>query len=96
MAGTIGTISLLHPPVVSTKVATKSIFRWALLVAMLTDKYKRSPMLGIPVPPGVVQVGPRVATVQAGVQPLPIRLHAAVILGNSVRAQLTRIGVKYN
>ena len=61
--------------------AAQSIFRRALLVAILTGKYERSPMLGIPVPPGVVQVGPRVPAVQAGEQSLAIRLDTAVILG---------------
>ena len=66
---------------VSTQMTTQSIFRRALLVAMLTDKNEWCPMLSIPVPPGVVQVGPRVPTIQAGELALAIRLHTAVILG---------------
>ena len=67
---------------ISTEVTSQGIFRWTLLVTMLTEEHKRSPMLSIPVPPDVVQVGARKPAIQTAEQALAIRPDTAVILGN--------------
>ena len=57
---------------ISTQMASQGIFRRTLLVTMLTHEYERSPVLGIPVSPGVVQVGAREPTVLTSEQSLAV------------------------
>ena len=68
-------------PMIPASMTSQCIFRGTFLVAMWTDKYKRCPMLSIPVSLDNMECRSGEATVHASIVTLSISFYLAVIFG---------------